>query len=107
MYGNRGELEISGTGVEIGVKQIILIVLAILLGVAVAGRALLYSQNVQVTSWFRSPWKNYEIGGNWFSLHQIGWAFDVIPHNKPLQQLLAVWPFKAVVESDHIHLQIL
>lgn len=88
-------------------KRLVILTLCILLGVAFAARALLYSQNVQVTSWFRSPWKNYEIGGTWFSLHQIGWAFDVIPQNKPLQQLMAVWPFKAVVESDHIHLQIL
>lgn len=87
-------------------KRVLLIVLCLLVGIAFAARALLYTQNVSVTSWFRSPWKNYEIGGKWFSLHQIGWAFDVVPQNKPLQQLMSVWPFKAVVESDHIHLQI-
>jgi uncharacterized protein YcbK (DUF882 family) len=88
-------------------KRVILIAVCLLVGVAFAARALLYSQNVQVTSWFRSPWKNREIGGTWFSLHQIGWAFDVVPQNKPLQQLMTVWPVKAVVETDHIHLQIL
>lgn len=87
-------------------KRVLILSICLLIGVAFAARALLYSQHVQVTSWFRSPWKNYEIGGKWFSLHQIGWAFDVIPANKPLQQLMTVWPFKAVVESDHIHLQI-
>lgn len=87
-------------------KRVVLIALALLIGVAFAARALLYLNGVQVTSWYRSPWKNYEIGGKWFSLHQIGWGFDVVPHNKPLQSLLRIWPFKAVVESDHIHLQI-
>lgn len=88
-------------------KRLIILSLCILFGVAFFARAMLYSHNVQVTSWFRSPWKNYEIGGKWFSLHQIGWAFDVVPQNKPLIELTRVWPFKAVIESDHIHLQIL
>lgn len=88
-------------------KRLILLSIFLLVGVAFAARALLYSQNVQVTSWYRTPWKNNAVGGSRWSLHQIGWAFDVVPHNKPLQQLLTVWPFKAVVESDHIHLQIL
>lgn len=87
-------------------KRVLILSVCLLLGVAFAARALLYSQNVQVTSWYRSPWHNYSIGGKWYSLHLIGWGFDVVPQNKPLQQLMAVWPFKAVVESDHIHLQI-
>ena len=87
-------------------KRLLILSVCILIGVAFLGRALLYMHDVQVTSWFRTPWRNYELGGKWFSLHQIGWGFDVVPQNKPLQQLMAVWPFKAVVESDHIHLQI-
>lgn len=87
-------------------KRVVILSVCILFGVAFLARALLYSQGVQVTSWFRSPWHNYKIGGKWYSLHQIGWGFDVVPQNKPIQQLVAIWPFKTVVESDHIHLQI-
>lgn len=88
-------------------KRLLLLSLCILVVVAFAARALLYAKGLTVTSWFRTPWRNYEIGGKWFSLHQIGWGFDVIPVNKSLHEVLAIWPFKYVVESDHIHLQIL
>lgn len=88
-------------------KRVLIFSLAIIVIIAFAARALLYAKGLTVTSWWRSPWKNYEIGGKWLSLHQIGWGFDVIPVNKSLHDVLAIWPFKFVVESDHIHLQIL
>jgi Peptidase M15 len=88
-------------------KKVLLLGVCIIILVAFAGRALLAYYGLTVTSWYRSPWKNYEIGGKWFSLHQIGWAYDVIPVNTLLHSVLAVWPFKYVVESDHIHFQIL
>lgn len=88
-------------------KRYLILFLCILVGVAFAGRALLYSHGLSVTSWYRSPWYNYSIGGKWYSLHLIGWAYDVVPQNKPLIEMTRVWPFKTVVESDHIHLQIL
>lgn len=88
-------------------KRACIISLMVLIVVAFAGRALLYWHGLKVTSWYRTPWNNYEIGGKWFSLHQIGWAYDVIPVNILLQSVLRFWPFKYVVESDHIHLQIL
>ena len=75
--------------------------------VAFAGRALLHYKGLTVTSWWRSPWKNYTVGGKLYSLHLIGWAYDVVPVNRAIQDILAIWPFKFVVESDHIHLQIL
>jgi hypothetical protein len=88
-------------------KRLLILSSLIILIIALAARALLHAKGLTVTSWWRTPWKNYEVGGKWFSLHQIGWAFDVIPINKSLHDVLAVWPFKFVVESDHIHLQIL
>lgn len=88
-------------------KRIVIFTLAIIILVGFVGRALLYINNLQVTSWWRTPWKNYEVGGKWLSLHLIGWAYDVIPVNKLMQDALKAWPFKVVVESDHIHLQIL
>lgn len=88
-------------------KKFLIVTLCIIVGVAFAGRALLYCYGLTVTSWWRSPWKNYEIGGKWLSLHLIGWGYDVIPVNTLLHSVREVWPFKFVVESDHIHLQIL
>jgi hypothetical protein len=88
-------------------KRVIILSSLIILIIALAARALLHYKGLTVTSWWRTPWKNYEVGGKWFSLHQIGWAFDVVPVNKSLHDVLAIWPFKFVVESDHIHLQIL
>ena len=88
-------------------KRVIILSSLIILIIALAARVLLHYKGLTVTSWWRTPWKNYEVGGKWFSLHQIGWAFDVVPVNKSLHDVLAIWPFKFVVESDHIHLQIL
>lgn len=89
------------------IKKIILIAIGIILLVGLIGRCILYTQGLHVTSWWRSPWKNFAIGGKWFSLHLIGWAYDVVPVNTMLHAARTVWPFKFVVESDHIHLQIL
>lgn len=87
-------------------KRLIVIgVLAVVL-VGLIGRAIIHYHGLRVTSWWRSPWKNYAIGGKWLSLHLIGWGYDVVPVNAGLQSLLKVWPFKFVVESDHVHLQI-
>ncbi len=91
----------------IKMKRTILLVVIIIVCVAFVGRALLHWYGLTVTSWWRSPWKNYEVGGKWLSLHLIGWAYDVIPVNTLLHEVRRVWPFKFVVESDHIHLQIL
>lgn len=88
-------------------KRLLILSSLIILIIAFAARALLHYKGLTVTSWWRTPWKNYEVGGKWFSLHQIGWAFDVIPINKSLHEVRDIWPFKFVVESDHIHLQIL
>ena len=84
-----------------------LLILFIILGVGLVGRAILHAHGLVVTSWWRTPWKNSEVGGNWLSLHLIGWAYDVIPVNAAMMEVLKIWPFKYVVESDHIHLQIL
>lgn len=88
-------------------KRLLIFTIAVIVLIAFAARALLYYKGLTVTSWWRSPWHNFDVGGKYFSMHQIGWAFDVIPVNKSLHDLLAIWPFKFVVESDHIHLQIL
>lgn len=88
-------------------KRILILGIGAVLLIGLAARALLYVYGFSVTSWWRFPWHNDEVGGKTFSLHQIGWAFDVVPVNAAIQAVLKVWPFKVVVESSHIHLQIL
>lgn len=63
---------------------------------------------VSVSSWWRSPWKNTEVGGNWFSLHLLGLAWDLVPGTATTQaQVIATGlPVKIVPEGDHIHVQL-
>ena len=88
-------------------KRTIFLIFSMIVLVAFVGRALIYCYNLRVTSWYRTPWHNLDVGGKWASLHLIGWAYDVTPVNVSMQALLKVWPFKYVVESDHVHMQIL
>jgi hypothetical protein len=63
---------------------------------------------VSVSSWWRSPWKNVEVGGSWFSLHQLGLAWDLVPGTAYTQaQVIATGlPATIVPEGDHIHVQL-
>jgi hypothetical protein len=88
-------------------KRLVIFMLIAVVVVAFFGRAILAMNGFTVTSWFRTPWGNASVDGKTFSLHQIGWAWDVVPVNSKLQALLDYWPFKYVVESDHIHIQFL
>lgn len=88
-------------------KKVLLLTIAMIVLVAFMGRALLYYKGLTVTSWWRTPWKNSAVDGKMFSLHLIGWAYDVVPKNRAIHDILDIWPFKFLVESDHIHLQIL
>ncbi len=88
-------------------KKILFLSIGIILCVGLLGRAVLYYHGLSVTSWWRSPWKNASVEGKPLSLHLIGWAYDVIPVNGAIRAALAQYPWKVVIESDHIHLQIL
>jgi uncharacterized protein YcbK (DUF882 family) len=89
-------------------KKIFLISLIVILSVGIFYRLILKMYGLEVTSWWRSPWKNIEVGGNWLSLHLIGWAFDVVPVNKSLHPAMAWFPFGSwYPESDHVHIQII
>ena len=63
---------------------------------------------VSVSSWWRSPWRNVEVGGNRFSLHQLGLAWDLTPGTATTQaQVIATGlPARIVPEGDHIHVQL-
>lgn len=64
---------------------------------------------VAISSWFRWPWQNEHVGGMPFSLHQIGWAWDLVPDGPVTQaQVIATGlPFlKLNPEGSHLHVQI-
>lgn len=58
-----------------------------------------------MTSWWRSPWQNAKVGGVWNSLHQIGWAYDIVPvTDSNYRALKAVFP-TVLNEGTHLHAQ--
>lgn len=68
----------------------------------------LYRANVKVSSWLRNPIGNRRVGGNIFSLHLIGWAYDVVPPSQEtIQRLQGIGFRKILIENDHIHVQII
>lgn len=63
---------------------------------------------VRITSAFRNPWKNEEVGGVLNSRHQVGMAFDVVPATLTTIQALRRIGFKKILdEGDHIHVEII
>jgi len=84
-----------------------LLFIAFIVLVAIVYRLRLFTVRAKVNSWFRSPWRNFTVGGKWNSLHQIGWAFDVAGTNTGMAIKLRKLFNVVVVEKDHIHVQII
>lgn len=83
-------------------------ILFVILAVAVVYRLLIALSGVRVTSWFRTPWHNLEVGGVRTSLHQLGWGFDVVPDTQETLQKISWVPWAYIKrEGDHIHLQVI
>ena len=77
------------------------------LGVAVFFRvALARIPGVTITSWFRSPRKNVEVGGVKTSLHLIGWGWDLVPDDDPTAKAVRRLGLQAIREGNHIHAQV-
>lgn len=87
--------------------RVVGLTVVVILGVACLLRVAAYVNGLRVTSWFRSPWHNENIGGMANSLHLIGWAIDVIPTNAEVRKMLTWLPGKVVAESDHLHIQVI
>lgn len=89
--------------------KLMLVSLTFLAAVGVTWRALIaLKPSMRVTSWWRGPSKNREVGGVRGSAHLIGLAWDVAPKNldhfRYLENLgLKVLPYSAY--EDHLHAQ--
>jgi uncharacterized protein YcbK (DUF882 family) len=85
----------------IGVSAILLLIVG---GIIFYWRIRL--SGMQVTSWWRNPWKNAEVGGVKNSLHMVGLAWDVIPVNAENRAKLASFGLTVIDEADHLHAQV-
>lgn len=64
----------------------------------------LEAEGLTVTSWFRSPFKNEEVGGVVNSKHQYFMGFDAVPANADTMAIMRRLGFKKVInEGNHIH----
>ena len=76
--------------------------LVIVVAVAVIVRMLAGSIGT-VTSWWRNPLHNSEVGGLPGSAHLLGWAVDIVPVTPDVEaQARQVFPV-VVNEGTHIH----
>lgn len=85
----------------------VFLVAAVLI-LAVSSRYRLAKAGLRVTSWWRSPWKNAEVGGVKNSKHVLGLAFDIAPSSISALQKLAPMGFAKVIdEGSHIHIEVI
>lgn len=85
------------------ITAIIGVVIAITL-VALYTRYLGGKTGATVTSWWRTPWRNAEVGGRGGSLHVLGWAVDLVPASPDIEEAARAVGFPVVVnEGNHIH----
>lgn len=88
--------------------RVLIVIIAVVAAVALIFRWRLKSAGLNVTSWYRTPWKNASVGGSRFSQHMIAWAFDVTPSNSAVMKKLQDMGFRTVLsEKDHIHASVL
>ena len=90
-------------------SKIFLALISGILGLGVLGyfliKILLSSSKYSITSWWRTPAYNQEVGGVSNSMHLVGLAYDVSP--KPSEaELSKFWFFRTKIRSypNHIHL---
>lgn len=78
-------------------------ILGTVLMVGVVYRLWLGAQGFTITSWWRTPEHNRNVGGVPNSLHLIGWAWDVVPVTRENELRLASMGLTTINEGDHIH----
>lgn len=93
---------------KLGTYSVVAVAVILALGALVYVR-LSKLPGVSVSSWWRSPWQNAEVGGSWLSLHLLGLAWDLVPGTAYTQaQVIATGlPLTIIPEGDHIHVQLI
>ena len=88
--------------------RIVVIVAALILALGLFYRwRILQIPGARITSWFRTPWHNDEVGGVVNSRHQVGLAFDVVPASRSMSRALQKIGFALVLdEGTHIHVEV-
>jgi len=86
---------------------LLFIVAGIILAIGAAYYGYILLRGMTVTSWWRSPSKNSEVGGVGDSLHLMGLAWDVIPVTQENYDLLRNAGLRVIDEGDHLHAQII
>lgn len=89
---------------QTGTIFVVFYTLVIIVAVAVIVRVIASQiPNARVTSWWRNPIRNYEVGGLSGSAHLIGWAVDLTPADAETEaNARKVYPV-VVNERTHIH----
>ena len=88
--------------------RVVAIVMAVVLALGLFYRwRILRIPGARITSWFRTPWHNEEVGGVVNSRHQLGLAFDVVPASAAVKNALTNIGFSLVLdEGTHIHVEV-
>lgn len=90
------------------VQRVIAYAILALVIVGVVYRCRLYAAGIRVTSWWRTPWKNDEVGGVVLSKHQAGLAFDVTPVTASTLSALRRIGFARIInETNHYHVEVI
>jgi len=62
---------------------------------------------IRVTSWYRTPLSNQQVGGDPLSQHLVGFAMDVVVDDPfRMRGRFEDMGLTAVVEGDHVHVQV-
>lgn len=84
-----------------------LIFVGTVLVIGVLYRIVIAALGMTVTSWWRLPKRNAEVGGVVTSMHLLGLAFDIVPVTQNNMASLRAMGLSVLDEGDHIHAQFL
>lgn len=86
------------------VPHVFFAVVALLIVVSFTKSRAIIKAGLNITSGYRTPWRNYKVGGSMFSQHLLGLAWDVTPVNSATREKLARIGFGNIMnEGDHYH----
>jgi len=91
-------------------SEILIIIVCAFFGIGLYGYLLIRCllPKATVTSWWRTPEKNIEVGGVPYSKHLIGWGYDVSPNREDYIERVRPYVSKIIATYPaHFHVEIL